>query len=214
MVEFMLFRPFGVKAPGVALTYTNKMYQHTMNAMENDPNLRAWMAENEEALRAISMLVPGVPWDLPVNTPLPLRRYVEAVATNLRKDMDGEQPEEYGAWEAFVSDIDYRRIASDTIGYTFGPKTGTETLLSYPGLIGKVLGGMQPTPEEELAKNPQFIPPTVSGQPQPVAPPPPQVGQPSSRVAPTDQTPDDVAELTDLLGEEYAEVANRIAGGG
>jgi hypothetical protein len=33
-------------------------------------------------------------------------------------------------------------------------------------------------------------------------------------VAPTDQTPDDVAELTDLLGEEYAEVASRIAGGG
>ena len=104
MVEFLALRPFGMKTPWVAADMVNTMYQHTMNQMENDPELKQFMAENEDAFRAIGMLVPGVPWDLPVNSPLWLRRYVEGVATNLQKDIDGEQPEDYSAWQAFVTD--------------------------------------------------------------------------------------------------------------
>ena len=41
MLEFLLFRPFGFKAPLVAADLVHTMYQHTMNRIENDPELRA-----------------------------------------------------------------------------------------------------------------------------------------------------------------------------
>ena len=220
MVEFLMFRPFGVKAPGVALTATNKMYQHTMNAMENDPELRQFMDENEDAFRAIAMLVPGVPWDLPVNTPLWLRRYVEGVATNLQRDIEGKEPESYDAWNAFVTDIDYQKIIGDVVGYTAGPKQGVETLLSYPGLAGKALGAMQPSEEEQAAADAAEqagvpVPPAPPGIPQPVTQAPlAQQQQPvEPRPGQDDISPDTIEELQSTLGDEYESVVEAISGG-
>jgi hypothetical protein len=222
MVEFLMFRPFGVKAPGVALTATNKMYQHTMNAIENDPDVRAFMDENEDALRAIAMLVPGVPWDLPVNAPLWLRRYIEGVATNLQKDIEGKQPESYSAWNAFVSDIDYTKIVGDTIGYTAGPKQGAETLLSYPALAGKVIGSLQPTEEEKAAAEAAAqagtqVPNPPPGVPQPVqqtgVPQAPPAEKPSAQQS-EDLSPDTIDELQSTLGDEYQNVVDAISAGG
>jgi hypothetical protein len=223
MVEFLMFRPFGVKAPGVALTATNKMYQHVMNAIENDPELQQFMADNEDWMRAIAMLVPGVPWDLPVNSPLWLRRYVEGVATNLQKDIEGKKPESYDAWNAFVTDVDYTKIVGDTVGYTAGPKQGAETLLSYPGLAAKALGAFQPTEEEKAAAEAAAaagtqVPQAVPGVPQPMTtqpPPVPQQVMPREKPVPqSDVSPDTVEELQNTLGDEYQNVVEAISGGG
>jgi len=210
MVEFLALRPFGLKTPWVAADMVNTMYQHTMNQMENDPELKQFMAENEDAFRAIGMLVPGVPWDLPVNSPLWLRRYVEGVATNLQKDIDGEQPEDYSAWQAFVTDVDAARIVSDTIGYTSGPSQGAETLLGYPGLVAKTLGGLQPKSEDELANTPDFVPPVRNNELPPLHTTVPQqpVPQPEQPEFPEGS----VEELQARLGGSYEEVVSAISG--
>jgi len=211
-VEFLVARPFGLKAPLVALDLVHTMYQHTMNAIENDPELRQAMAENEDWFRAIAMLVPGVPWDLPVNSPLWLRRYVEGVATNLQKDIDGEQPEDYSAWNAFVTDIDHARTISDVIGYTSGPSQGAETLLGYPGLAAKFLGGMQKTSEEDLANNPDFVPPVGrESYPEPDTPLTPPVLQPPVVESTEPEINEDTIEsLRATLGDSYSDVVSAI----
>ena len=213
MVEFLALRPFGMKTPWVAADMVNTMYQHTMNQMENDPELKQFMAENEDAFRAVGMLVPGVPWDLPVNAPLWLRRYVEGVATNLQKDIDGEQPEDYGAWQAWVSDIDYARTVGDVIGYTAGPASGAETLLGYPGLIAKTLGGLKAKSEEELANDPDFTPPVVNREEPPMVNATiPQKQPVSVEQAETELPEGSIEELQARLGGSYEEVVSAISG--
>jgi hypothetical protein len=217
MVEFLMFRPFGLKAPLVGANMVNQMYQHVMLQMDSDPELRAFMEENEDAFRAISMLVPGLPWDLPVNAPLPLRRYIEAAATNVAKDRAGERPEDYGAWESYVTDIDYSRIAGDVIGYTFGPRAGTQSLLEYPGLAADMVNGMKSDPDA-AAQDMKFNPPTVSEQTQ-AAPPIPTApaGQGGGSFAPAPAAPQQpsgngpIEELEDMLGEQYEQVVEGIS---
>jgi hypothetical protein len=214
LVEFLAFRPFGLKAPLVGASMVNQMYQHVMLQMESDPDLRTFMTEHEDAFRALSMLVPGLPWDLPVNAPLWLRRYVEAAATNVANDQAGKKPEDYEAWNALVTDIDYARIAGDVVGYTYGPRAGTQSLLEYPGLAADFISGMQP--EGTDPNSLKFTPPTASQPEETVSiptqptPPPPRVQQPEP--TPTPAAPEgSVEELEAILGEQYGEVVENIS---
>jgi hypothetical protein len=216
VIEFLAFRPFGIKAPLVGASMANQMYQHVMLQMENDPELRAFMEENEDAFRALSMMVPGLPWDLPVNAPLWLRRYVEAAATNIANDQAGKKPEDYETWQAFVQDIDFARTAGDVIGYTYGPRAGTESLLEYPGLAADLVGGMKPNPDEPVNSN--DLPP-VTDNAQQVSIPNPESSVPATQPAfqsppqPTNPAPGegDIEELEAILGEQYQDVAARIS---
>lgn len=148
LIEFLMFRPFGFKAPGLAYNTTQRMYQSFMNQQEHDEELRQYLYENEPGLRSLAMFVPGVPWELPVNTPLWVRRIVEAQMTNAEREANGQEPLE----------IDVAKIIADVAGYQFGvgraaqtlPETA-EALTKLPGIAATVVGGQPITPEGEGA---------------------------------------------------------------
>jgi len=118
LVEFLAFRPFGFQAPLLGLNVVNDIYKGVMLQQEYDPELRAWLENYEPALRAIGMMVPGLPWDLPVNAPLWVRRLSEAYSTNRLREMNGMEP----------LAVDVPRITADSLQYMFGPVQGTLSL--------------------------------------------------------------------------------------
>jgi len=134
LVEFLVFRPFGVPAPLVGLNTVHNVYQAVMEQQAYDPELRKYLADNEPALRAIAMLVPGVPWDLPVNSPLFLRRISEAVATQQQRVLEGKKNPDGTPAAVDLTKIDVPGIASDIMNYHFNPGMAFER-------IGETIGG-------------------------------------------------------------------------
>ena len=95
MAEFLMFRPFGIKAaPGNALAIGNRMHESFERQQQYDPELRDFLYKNEPFLRAMSMFVPGVPWDLPAGAPFWMRRIIENWLTNAERRMYGEKEED------------------------------------------------------------------------------------------------------------------------
>lgn len=141
LVEFLAFRPFGLKAPFVALHNVNKMYQSLMTEIEENPELREWLDTNEPYLRAMAMLVPGVPWDLPVNAPLWMRHLIEQMEENAYKEQAGLK---YKPLPELLADYSQDTLW-DTLGYMFGPVSGGKNLVKTAGaavgLASQAVGG-------------------------------------------------------------------------
>jgi hypothetical protein len=147
------------------------------------------------------MFIPGVPWDIPVNTPLWARRMYEAQQTRELKrqqyiDSGKYTPEEI---EEKLPKIDYGKIISDVISYQFGPGRSVQSvgdiLTAAPQLWEMVNkggpggeyepAGGRPGAESEgpFAPQPGAGEPTV---PQPTAPAAPAPG-PQGGFAPETQ---------------------------
>ena len=167
LVEFLTFRPFGLKAPFVALHNVNQVYQSVMTQQENDPELRKWLDDNEEYLRAISMMTPGLPWDIPVNAPLGVRRLVEALEENYYREMTGQ---EFDTMPELMQRYLGKTIP-DIMGYQFGPAMGVESLVETgSGVIGlgsQALGAgfnaVVPKPTEDPGFFPEADSPATPG---------------------------------------------------
>ncbi len=124
LAEFLVNRPFGMRAPMVAYNTVADIYRAVMLQQENDPELRKYLADNEPALRAIALMVPGVPWDLPVNAPNWLRRITEAIATQNQRVLEGRTNPDGTPASLDLTKIDAPKIVSDTAGYALNPVKG------------------------------------------------------------------------------------------
>jgi len=80
-----------MKAPFLALTMGQHMNQSFSRQQQYDPELRNFLYKNEPFLRALSIFVPGVPWDLPANAPIWQRRIIENWLTNAVRKMHGQK---------------------------------------------------------------------------------------------------------------------------
>jgi hypothetical protein len=176
MVEFLVFRPFGVPAPLVALNTVHDVYQAVMQQQAYDPELRKYLADNEPAMRAIAMLIPGVPWDLPVNTPLGLRRISEAVATQQQRVLDGKKNPDGTPASVDLTKIDVFGIAADIANYHFNPVTGVERAAETVTGLGAAAGmgisavtgaALQSTPNPKTLGNAPLTTETPATQPMP-----------------------------------------------
>jgi hypothetical protein len=165
LVEFLVFRPFGVPAPLVALNTVHNVYQAVMEQQAYDPELRKYLADNEPALRSIAFLVPGIPWDLPVNSPLYLRRIAEAVATQQQRVLDGKKNPDGTPASIDLTKIDFTGIAGEVAGYHFNPlmsvDRGVETVSGFGALGGMAAGAfndsvLQSTPNPKTLAGPQL----------------------------------------------------------
>jgi hypothetical protein len=203
LVEFLMFRPFGIKAPMLGFNTTNRMYQSFMRQQEYDEDFRRYMYENEPAMRLVAMFIPGVPWDIPVNTPLWMRRINEARMTRELKrqqyiDSGKYTPEEI---EEKLPDIDIPKIMSDVLGYQFGPGRSFQSfgdiISAVPQLADIVtkggpggeyesIGG-KPGAESEGPFAPQPTAPGESGATIPTSPAPQPTGKAPVGFAPETQ---------------------------
>jgi hypothetical protein len=207
----------------VALSSVHNIYQAVMQQQAYDPELRKYLADNEPALRSIAFLVPGVPWDLPVNTPLWLRRVAEGVATQNQRMLDGKVNKDGSPARIDPSKIDVGKIATDVAGYALNPVRGFETagdsvggIVSAVGAVGGMLtsGGVPgSTPDQRTQGGPPLT--DVPDQPQTQPESAPTQPQAAPAVIGNPRPPEgSVQDLQMRLSGEYEDVAQAISGGG
>ena len=154
MVRFLVRKPFGIDAPFAGMQMANHVWEAVQLEMAtgdpSDPNTKGefqkFVENYPEALRFLQLLVPGTPWDLPVNFPAWTRR----IAQQAYKGKE--------VTPAFLGGA-----LTDTISYAFGPGRAPKDFLDVIGEVGGQGGrdvvntlrpGAFPTAEEEENREP------------------------------------------------------------
>ena len=122
LLRFLVKKPFGVDAPFAGMAMANHVWEAVQIELSSDSDFAQLLQDNPEALRFISLLIPGTPWDIPVNIPAWLRRVVKA-------DMRNE-------------DMDVGGALTDTLVYAFGAGRGPFDLLQSAGQTAKFGAGL------------------------------------------------------------------------
>jgi hypothetical protein len=73
LVRFLVFRPFGLRAPLVGLAAYTRVREAIIEEQVTNPDFAAFIKDNPDSLNFLSMLLPGTPEDIPVNLPAWMR---------------------------------------------------------------------------------------------------------------------------------------------
>jgi hypothetical protein len=85
MARFLLKKPFGLDAPLGGLALATNVYNSVALQATSDTDLHDFMDSNPALVRVLSLLTPGMPWDIPVNMPLWARKAEEVQLENERR---------------------------------------------------------------------------------------------------------------------------------
>lgn len=216
LLNFLMFKPFGFEAPFAAFNVAYRMYRQTLQQTAYDEEMQNYLKDNEPALRALAMFIPGLPWDLPANAPLYMRRIVEALATQDAKSAAGEMRPDGTPYEIDPTKIDYGRIMSESLGYAFGPYKGVESLIDSAqgaatmgnALASDFVGSALPvsTPQQETA--PLVGEPTA--EPVDQGQPPESSAPLSGSGLPNTQPPVGESPTTTILREEMTDAQTQL----
>ena len=80
LIRFLVKRPFGLNAPMFGASMATHVWRNIQMQLETDEELRNWVDGHLQTIRFLSLMVPGTPWELPVNLPLIARHYMEKMA--------------------------------------------------------------------------------------------------------------------------------------
>jgi len=135
MVRFLVAKPFGVDAPfaGVQMAKHAAFYAQLM--IQTNPELQDFIEQHPESVRMFAMLLPGTPWDIPVNVPAWARHAAEDANQNRLRVEQGLKPQP----------TDFGRIIEDTVAYAFG---GPRAIASPFNLVSEWNGSKQVEPDD------------------------------------------------------------------
>jgi hypothetical protein len=144
LVRFLVRKPFGYDAPFAGLAAANHIWEGVQLSLatEEPSVIEELMGEFPELLHFIQLLVPGTPWDIPVNAPAWTRRVAQ------------------DAWQQKEPDIP--AALTDTIMYSHGPGRAFKDIAAVTSDLGRLVSraselatGQRPslssTPEEMRA---------------------------------------------------------------
>jgi hypothetical protein len=158
LLRFLLKEPFGLDAPLGGLFLANNIYRQVMTRQQFDEDFRADMVEKSDLFHLLAMMTPALPWEVPVNAPLWMRRMSEQGLTRI--DKMEELREQYGGTIPenklpTMPDIgDTSRLTKEMMTYAFGPLYAVDigaTVLSQGKEFTDALG----TVDEVLTGNTQ-----------------------------------------------------------
>lgn len=171
MVRFLIKTPFGLDAPLGGLALSHNVYRGVMVQQQYDPEFRAKMAEQTDLWHFVAMLTPSLPWEIPVNAPLWMRRFSEA---NLTRDdkLASLTPEQRAMLtpEQMAEDYPTQTIESmgrtgrEMFNYAFGPAAAIEQATA---LLGGGAGLVQDTVQttvDEILRAGQGVPAPVQAE--------------------------------------------------
>jgi chorismate mutase len=150
LTEFLMAKPFGAKAPFLAYSVGNRMHQSFQRQQQYDPELRNYLYRNEPFLRAMSLLVPGLPWDMPAAMPFWSRRLMENWLTNNVRAMNGQKQEDLDVPGLIVNSALYQMTLRGPDSWE--PIAGAAA--HAPDILGSMLTGEAPPPELPQAPQP------------------------------------------------------------
>ena len=144
MVRFLALRPFGMTTPFLGWNIAREVGDSIRSQSENDPSVKQFLADNEDAFMFLSMFFPGLPQDIPANFSLPLRRIAE-------QGLEGQQAVAMGQ---APGEVEYLRGAQDAIQYAVGPLGTVRTIGDIAGMAGELIStmaGAEPATDEARA---------------------------------------------------------------
>lgn len=110
MLRFLLKKPFGLNAPLGGLVLAKHVWQAVQLQVQTDPELREWLEEHPETIRLFQLMVPGTPWESPVNMPIVMRRAMQNNIENQKRVANGDEPVDFRIGQTF----------DDMVGYSLG----------------------------------------------------------------------------------------------
>lgn len=117
MMRFLLKEPFGIRAPLGGLALANQVHRSMVIQQNFNEDFRQFMVDNTPLWRFASLLAPALPWEIPVNAPLWLRRAAEIDATAQMKEAAGVPPEDITRLTGHA----LGNVAADMAIYAMGP---------------------------------------------------------------------------------------------
>src|SRR5207342_3035089 len=91
MTRFLLKNPFGLDAPLGGLALSHNLYRQVMTRQTYDVDFRKKMSDSTDMWHLISLMTPSLPWEIPVNAPLWMRRISQNALIRDDKLRDQEQ---------------------------------------------------------------------------------------------------------------------------
>lgn len=110
MIRFLVAKPFGVDAPFAGLAMAKHVSFYTQLLIQTNPEIADFIEDHPESVRLFALMLPGTPWDIPVNVPAWARHAAEDANQNKLREQQGLKPQP----------TDFGRIIEDTINYAFG----------------------------------------------------------------------------------------------
>ena len=145
MLRFLVRKPFGIEAPLAGLQLAKHTAFYAQLWLQTDPNVASFIEDNPQAIRFLQLLLPGTPWEIPVNAPAWARHLAEDELQNQWREANGLERQR----------TDVGRVASDTLNYAFSIGRNIEQpfdILSELGTdinaLGQSLGLAPSTPPE------------------------------------------------------------------
>lgn len=120
LMRFLVRKPFGVDAPFAGLAMANHVYEAVQLELATDDSTVADLVESMPALtHFMQLMVPGTPWDIPVNAPAWTRRLAQ------------------NAWAGDEPNIG--AAITDTVQYAFGPGRAPKDILAVAADLQKTV---------------------------------------------------------------------------
>ena len=131
MLRFLIKKPFGIDAPLAGLQMAKHVQFYTQLWMQSEEDIGDFIEANPNVIRFFQLLLPGTPWDIPVNAPAWARHLTEDQLQNQARVAAGLEPQ----------DTDFGSIIGDTINYSFGMGRNVEQPMDILSEMGDIVSG-------------------------------------------------------------------------
>jgi hypothetical protein len=126
LMRFLIEKPFGVDAPFAGLAMANHVWEAIQLELNTDDGIADFVAQMPETLHLLELMLPGTPWNLPVNMPAWTRRLGAAA-------LQGD--------EVTLGSIG--SALTDTFAYAFGPGRAPRDVLRLADELTEAMSGQQ-----------------------------------------------------------------------
>ena len=178
-LHFLLKEPFGIRAPLGGLALANQFHRAITIEQNYNEGFRNFMSDNTAAWRFLSLLSPALPWEIPVNAPLWLRRAAEWDATRQARIAAGEAPEDVPR----LTGPALANVGMDMLTYAIGPLQALRYAGGLAGMsvdagnqFGAMISGAGEQLAQTLAQTTMAAGPVQQGPSPPYAPTAPLTG--------------------------------------
>jgi hypothetical protein len=166
MARFLLKKPFGLDAPLGGLALATNVYNSVALQATSDTDLHDFIDSNPALVRMLNLLVPGQPWDIPINMPLWAQKAEEVQLENARRKGTSSAQRSYDPFSTAQQMIvnagglgrDFGYAASISQQLTQGTMTDPKELKKAQLLRESNITGGGPQAPDYGAPNPAFHP--------------------------------------------------------
>ena len=123
LIEFLFKRPFGAKAPMAGYSAYMHVRDYFEYELETNPGLKTWLDEHPNSVYMMTMMFPGVPWDVAAVPPQWARNLYKRAANGTEWSPGGSVFQDILKPAMSVGPLTAAETITSTVDELFKPKT-------------------------------------------------------------------------------------------